>query len=154
MEGPSSVEPSGGEAEGCAIVHDVAGGATGEMGADHEHRGRGEAGQHPLAGVPCQGRIGIRGRGPFWPGDLTGMVHEVAGDQRFLAVRDDAHADVTRGMARRWDEADLVADPVIGLDEIDEPGLRTGVTESASTADMSSRSCWPVQCANSMRPMR
>ncbi len=47
------------------------------------------------------------------------MVHEVAGDQRLLAARHDPHADVTGRMAQSRDETDLLADPVIGFDEID-----------------------------------
>src|SRR4051812_39172151 len=56
-------------------------------------------------------------------GDLAGVMHEIAGDQRLLAMRGDPHADVPGGMAQSWDQAYLVADPVTGLDEIDEPGL-------------------------------
>ncbi len=79
---------------------------------------------HPERVQPALlGRIGIRGRGPLRPGDLAGMVHEVAGDQRLLAARGDPHTDVAGSMARGRDEADLVADPVIGLYEIDEAGL-------------------------------
>src|SRR5207302_8928416 len=103
-----------------AVAHDPAGGAPGEVRANDQGRRPGEGGQHCLAGAACLGRIGIRGRGPLRPGDLAGMVHEVAGDQRLLAARGDPHTDVAGSMARGRDEADLVADPVIGLYEIDE----------------------------------
>src|SRR6266481_7032941 len=111
------------ESERVAVALDPAGGAPGEVRADDQGRAVGEAGQHPLAGLPRQGRIGIGGRGPLRTSDLAGVVHEVAGDQRLFAARGDAHTDMTGGMARGRDEADFVADPVIGLDEIDKAGI-------------------------------
>jgi hypothetical protein len=61
--------------------------------------------------------------GPLRTGYLAGMVHEIAGDQRLLALRGNPDADVARRMAQCRNEADLVTDPVTGLDEIDEPGI-------------------------------
>jgi len=68
-------------------------------------------------------------------GDLTGMVHEVAGDQRLLAARGDPYADMAGGIAQGRDEVDLVAQPVIGLDEIGKisiPNRRHRVGEHRS----------------------
>src|SRR6516165_1295770 len=111
------------EAERVAVARDVACGASREVRADDQSRSPGEPSQHRLAGTARLSRVGIRGRGPLRPGHLTGVVHKVAGDQRCLPLRGDPHADVTRGMARGRDEMDLVADPVIGLDQIDEAGI-------------------------------
>ena len=57
-----------------------------------------------------------------WGGSLTGMMHEIAGDQRLCALGLDAHADMARGVADCRNEADFVANPVIGLDQVGEPG--------------------------------
>src|SRR6516165_8576989 len=121
---PAIADPlSNRQTEGAAVAHDPAGGAARKMRPDDQGRCAGEPGQHLLAGMARLFRVGIRGRGPLRPSDLTGMVHKVSGDQRRLALRGDPDADVTRSMARSRDKTDLVADPVIGLDQIDEPGI-------------------------------
>jgi hypothetical protein len=51
------------------------------------------------------------------------VVHEIAGDQRRLALRADQYADMPRRVADRWHEADLVRHPVVGLDQIGEAGI-------------------------------
>src|SRR5215469_11008548 len=106
------------------LTHDSAGAAAGEMRADDEDRSIGEAGQHPLAGLLRRGLVAVRRRRPFRPRDLAGMVHEIAGDQPLLAIGHNGHADMTWRMAWGRHEAHLVTDPVIGLDEIDEPRLQ------------------------------
>src|SRR5439155_22280828 len=115
--------PSNRESECVTVAHDAACGASGKMRADDQRRGSGQASQHRLTGAARRCWIRIRGRGPFRPGDLAGVVHEVYGDQRRLAPRGDSRADVTRGMAWGRDETDLVADPVIGLNKIDKAGI-------------------------------
>src|SRR5215472_3038405 len=70
-----------------AVAHDMAGGAARKMRPDDQGRCVGESGQHLLAGMARLSRVGICGRGPLRPRDLTGMVHKVAGDQRRLALR-------------------------------------------------------------------
>ena len=82
----------------------MAGGASRKVRADDQNRSIGHAGEHMFTGMPSLEGIGIGDRGPFRPGDLAGMVHEVAGDQRFLATRRNPHADVTGSMAGGRDE--------------------------------------------------
>src|SRR5947207_4807235 len=112
-----------GQAVGVAVPDDMAGGPAGEMCADDEDRIIGETGQTALACQPRLGRVAVRRRRPLRMGDLARVMHEIAGDQRLLALRGDPHADMTGSMAQGRNEAHLVADPMIGLDEIDEPGL-------------------------------
>ena len=71
------------------VAHDTSGRPAGEMRADHENRAIGKTGQHSLTGLPRLGRIAVRRRRPFRAGDLARVVHEIAGDQRLLALRDD-----------------------------------------------------------------
>ncbi len=52
----------------------------------------------------------VGGGGPVEPRHLTRVVDEVAGDERLLALRRDAHARVAGGVSRRRHEAHLVAD--------------------------------------------
>ena len=88
-------------------------------------------------------------------GDLAGVVHEIAGDQRLLALRGDAHADMAGGVAERRHEADFVADAVIGLDQIDEAGLpyrRYGIGE-APPSYRRARAGWS-SARYSTRPIR
>src|SRR5438105_2124403 len=101
----------------------MAGGPAGEMCADDEDRIIGETGQTALACQPRLGRVAIRRRRPLRMGDLARVMHEIAGDQRLLALRGDPRTDVTGGMAQGRNEIYFVADPMIGLNEIDEPGL-------------------------------
>src|SRR3984957_12375785 len=54
---------------------------------------------------------------------LTRMVDEIAGDERFFAARGNPHADMAGRMAKRGHEAYLVANAVIGADEIDKPRI-------------------------------
>jgi hypothetical protein len=54
--------------------------------ADHQHRRSRQALEHDLARALALFRIGIRRRRPFGMRDLTGVVHEVAGYQCFLAA--------------------------------------------------------------------
>ena len=106
------------------VFDDPAGGAAREMRADDQDRCIGEAGQHPLACLARRGRIGIGARRPVGPSDLAGMVHEVAGDQRLLAIRGDAQADMAWRVPWGRNKADFVADSVVSLDQIDESGVK------------------------------
>ena len=52
---------------------------------------------------------------------LAGVVGEVAGDEGVPPLRADADRDVAGRVAEGGLQADLVADPVIGLDQVDQP---------------------------------
>src|SRR6516225_4843766 len=120
---PIGVLRSNGQTKRVAVADDAARRSPGEVRADHQGRGFRQAGQHPLTSVPRLERIGIRGRRPLRPRNLAGMMHEIAGYQRRLSLRDDPYADVAWGVSQGRDKADLVTEPVIRLDEIDQPGI-------------------------------
>src|SRR5262245_9521674 len=111
------------QAECATVARDPAGGSAGEMRADDQDRGIGEVGQHAAARQLRLDRIAVRGRRPIRAGYLSRMVHEIACDQRLLSLRCDPYADMARRMAEGRTETAFIADPVISLDEIDEPGV-------------------------------
>src|SRR5579863_9711844 len=81
MSCPSNIHPVR-----IVVPDDAAGGGAGEMRADHQYRPAREIGQHPFTGALTHLRVAIGGGAPFGVRDLTGVVHEVAGDQRLLAL--------------------------------------------------------------------
>src|SRR5215813_8122777 len=97
------------QAECAAVAHDTASGPASEMRTDDQDRGIGKVGQHALARQTRLSSITVRRRRPFRPGDLTGMVHKVAGNQRFLATRGDAYADVAGSVPESRNEANFLA---------------------------------------------
>src|SRR5690348_17641621 len=92
------------------------------MVADDEDRPRTKLAQHAKAGAARLVGVAVGGRRPVGARDLAGMVHKIAGDQRLLTLRSDDHADMAWRMPDRWNEADLLADPVVRLDQIGEAG--------------------------------
>src|ERR1700683_4150202 len=54
---------------------------------------------------------------------LAGVVDEIARDERFFSARGYPRAHVARRVAERGHEASLVANAVVGADEIDEPRI-------------------------------
>src|SRR5262249_6414407 len=107
---------SNGETVGVAVAHDTAGGRAGEMRADDQNRPLRQFLQHALARPMRRVGIAVGRRRPFRMRDLAGVVHEIAGDQRFLAFGPDDEADMSRRVARRRHEADFVRDAVIHFD--------------------------------------
>ena len=59
-------------------------------------------------------------------GTLHRVMHQVAGDDGVLALRADAHAHVPGRVARRRLQPDLVAQAMIGLDEVREARVEDG----------------------------
>src|SRR5687767_9758239 len=70
--------------------------------------------------------IAVEIAAPLGLAALNRMVHEVARDDRLAALGVNGQAHVSRGMAGRGLEAQLLADPVIALDEIGAAGLDDG----------------------------
>ena len=87
------------QAENIAVAHDMTGRRRREMGADDEHRLIGISAQHFLARGAGGVLVKVGTARPIGPRHLTGMVHEVAGDQGFLAARRNVNADMARCMA-------------------------------------------------------
>ena len=88
--------------------------------------------QHRLARQPAEdgaagrlglGRIGIGGGIPMRPGELAGVVGDVAGDEGFLSRRGDMNAAMPGRMAEARHQPDLLAELVVGLDQLMQPGL-------------------------------
>src|ERR1700704_752915 len=75
-----------------------------KMSADDQYRRAGQALEHAPSRLDSLVRITVRQGAPFRACDLAGMVHEVAGNQRLLALRLDHHADMTGCMAKCRDQ--------------------------------------------------
>ena len=61
---------------------------------------------------------------PVRLGHLDRMVHEIAADDRIRVARAKAHTRVPRRVTRRGLQPDLVADPMVHLDQRREPGVQ------------------------------
>ena len=90
----------GAKPPGVALGDDVAGGGRGEVSAENQDRPAGVACEKITARGAGGGGIDIEVVCPVRLGALDGMVHQIAGDHRLDSPRADAHADVSRGVAR------------------------------------------------------
>ena len=81
----------------------------GEMRADHQHAAVGVLVDEADAGLASRLLVHVEGRGPPRHRALHRVVHQVAGDDRFLALRGNPHVDVAGRMA----VARLAPDPPI-----------------------------------------
>src|SRR5213080_4762799 len=68
--------------------------------------------------------IDVEVAAPLRLGHLDRMVHEIAGDDRIRVARAKAHTRVPRRVTRRGLQPDLVADPMVHLDQRREPGVQ------------------------------
>ncbi len=104
-----------------AVGHDVAGGGLRKMTADHERAGIAKALHEFAARARCLGLVHVEARFGGGHGDLDRVVHQITGDDGLLAARIDQHADMSRRVARRGDERDLVGEAEVRIDELLEP---------------------------------
>src|SRR5260370_15343412 len=100
------------------MLHDMASTGIREVGTENEYRLIRVA-LHELAPrLAALLPVRIEGALPIGMPKLDGMMHQVAGDYRFLTLCRNSHADVTGSMAHRRLQPDSVIDPVITIIQI------------------------------------
>src|SRR6266853_3209449 len=94
--------------------------AADEMAAQNARWRSGKPGEQLVAGANRLHRIGVDGRTPVEVHHLAWMVCNVADEQGVLAPRPDVDAEVAGRVTGRRDQAELVANMMAGVDEVDQ----------------------------------
>ena len=61
---------------------------------------------------------------PVQPSHLTGMVNAITGDDGFLTLRFDVHADMAWCVTECRREINLVGQPMIKINKVHKPGVK------------------------------
>ena len=78
------------------------------------------AGQKRFSSAACVIRFDVEAAGPFEFRTLNRVMDQISSDHGVFSPRPNSHAHVPRRVAGRWLQLDLIGQPVIGFDEVDE----------------------------------